>query len=210
LKILIAQPERSKEIDELRLILKNHNCDCVLFPEGYIHGEDRLNEVCELAKTNKTAIVTSYLDEVDGKDRAVLINENGIIEIKREKSTVDGPMLNPSSGKICGKTVGYMLCREIFLDYNDVENADIIFNPIGVGMFSEEQFVVWSGRAKEIARKTNSIVIGASHADGSYRNCGFSIPISFVIDRNGSEIYISKNDTRSIIVDLKLKQVDFV
>lgn len=210
MKILIAQPKRSETLVELKHALTNHDCDVVLFPEGYIHGENRLSEVCELAKDSKTAIVTSYLAEVDGKDRAVLIKENGVIEFKRLKSTIEGPLLMPSSGSLCDKSIGYMLCCEIFLDCDGIKKADIIFNPIGVGMFSEEQFEEWSNRAIRIAKETNTIVIGASHADGSYRNCGFSMPISFVIDKDGSVIYLSKNDTRTFIVDLENKQVEFV
>lgn len=210
MKILIAQPKRSNEYETLKIAINNHNCDVVLFPEGYIHGENQLNKICELAKLSNTAVISSYLDDCDGKDRAVLINEKGCIEFKRRKSTVDGPLLSPSIGRIVGKTVGYMLCREIFLEYDDIKNADIIFNPIGVGMFSEEQFEVWSSRAKEIARVSNSFVIGASHADGSYRNCGFSIQISFVIDNKGNVIYLSKNDTRSFIVDLESKEIEFI
>ena len=95
-----------------------------------------------------------------------------------------------------------MLCCEIFLDNISFEDVEIIFNPIGVGMFSEEQFEEWSGRAKELAVVNNCYVIGTSHADGSYMNCGISIPIAYVFDREGNEVYLSKNDTRPVLVDI--------
>lgn len=52
------------------------------------------------------------------------------------------------------------------------------------------------------------MIIGTSHADGLYRNCGVSIPISYCIDSNGEAIYISKSDTRTRIINMSTKQVD--
>lgn len=48
-----------------------------------------------------------------------------------------------------------------------------------------------------------TLIFGTSHADGSYRNCGTSIPISYFLDSTGRPIYISKNDLRSRIIDLQ-------
>jgi hypothetical protein len=87
------------------------------------------------------------------------------------------------------------------------DNISFIAHPIGVGMFSNEQFEQWISEARNIAKKYNTIIIGTSHADGSYRNCGISIPISYFIDSNGKEIYISKSDTRTRIVNLSTKEV---
>jgi hypothetical protein len=77
-------------------------------------------------------------------------------------------------------------------------------------MFSEKQFGEWSGRAKKIAKETRSIFLGVSHADGSYRDSGTSIPISFAYDSDGNQVYQSKNDTRSFIIDLEDMEVNFV
>ncbi|PFA69215.1 hypothetical protein CN378_04900 [Bacillus sp. AFS015802] len=50
-------------------------------------------------------------------------------------------------------------------------------------------------------------VIGAILADGSYRNCGFSIPVAFCFDKDGNEVLVSKNDLRTRILDLEIKKV---
>lgn len=63
----------------------------------------------------------------------------------------------------------------------------------------------WINEAKNIAKSYKTIIIGTSHADGSYRNCGVSIPISYCIDSNGEPIYISKSDTRIRIINLSTK-----
>lgn len=54
----------------------------------------------------------------------------------------------------------------------------------------------------------SSVIIGTSHADGSYRNCGVSLPISYFIDSDGEAIYISKSDTRTRIVNLTSKEFE--
>jgi hypothetical protein len=95
---------------------------------------------------------------------------------------------------------------EILKGVRDLKNAgadiNLIAHPIGVGMFSDEQFEQWVNKAKIIAKTYKTIIIGTSHADGSYRNCGVSIPISYCIDSNGEPIYISKSDTGTRIVNL--------
>lgn len=90
---------------------------------------------------------------------------------------------------------------------NVVETISFIAHPIGVGMFSDEQFDLWINEAKKIAKTYKTMIMGTSHADGSYRNCGVSIPISYCIDTTGKPIYISKSDTRARIVDLDTKEV---
>ncbi len=210
MRILIGQPKRSDDMDELVKVIENNVCDCILFPEGYLSSDYFLNRASELAKKYKTAIVSSYLADEDRKDRGAVIDEFGAIVFKRMKSGLDSPLLEPSVAIISNTRVGYLLCREMFLDYHKLSDTDIVFNPIGVGMFSEEQFDTWTARAKEIAIELGVIILGASHADGSYRNCGVSIPISYVFDKDGSIIHLSKNDVRSVIIDLDTKSVTYL
>ncbi len=98
----------------------------------------------------------------------------------------------------------------MFLENIDFEDVDIIFNPIGTGMFSDEQFTEWSERARNLAIENSCFVIGVSHADGSYKNCGISIPIAYVYDKRGEAIYLSKNDTRTVIIDLVTNEKAFI
>lgn len=210
MKILIGQAKRTEDLIELENSLNNNKCDCVLYPEGYISNETLLEEAIELAKKYRTPILSSYLSDEDSRDRACVIDEFGKVALRRKKSLVEGPLLSPSKAVVNNISIGYMLCREIFLIYENLKGVNVIFNPIGVGMFSEDQFVEWSERAKKIAKDLNCIVLGASHADGSYRNCGISIPIAYVYDKDGTEIYLSKDDTRTVIVDLHTKEVVYV
>ena len=87
---------------------------------------------------------------------------------------------------------------------------DFITHPIGVGMFSDDQYELWINEAKKIAYTYNTIIMGTSHADGSYRNCGISIPIAYCIDNTGKALFISKSDTRTRIIDLDTKEIEII
>ncbi|TCK92668.1 hypothetical protein EDC19_1821 [Natranaerovirga hydrolytica] len=210
MKILVGQPKRTEDLFELENALKKYKCNYVLFPEGYISNESLLVEACELSKKYRVPILSSYLSDKDQRDRACVIDEFGKIVLRRKKSLVEGPLLSPSKALVNNTHIGYLLCCEIFLEYENLNGVHMLFNPIGVGMFSEEQFAEWSERAKKIAIDLKCIVLGTSHGDGSYRNCGTSIPIAYVYNKDGTEIFLSKNDTRTVIVDLSNKEVSYI
>src|SRR5690606_28095825 len=111
-----------------------------------------------------------------------------------------------------GLKIGHILCDELIIqgikgeEYNDV---DLIVHPIGVGMFSNEQFDEWINKATKIAGKFNTMVIGTSHADGTFRNMEVSIPIAYCINRDGSVVFISGNDIRTRIINLETLEVIF-
>ncbi|GAA0291926.1 hypothetical protein GGQ92_002960 [Gracilibacillus halotolerans] len=87
---------------------------------------------------------------------------------------------------------------------------DFIAHPIGTGMFSEDQFNEWLEYARRVAIKHQCYILGTSHADGSYKNCGISIPIAYCIDKNGKALFIAKSDTRTRIIDLDSNKVTIV
>lgn len=215
MRILIGQPVHEQGISQLeRDIRDNKNIDMVLYPEGYLSDTSNLRDACKLAKENSVAIITSY--RKDKKDVGVIIGSNGERIYERQKtSPEEAEKLNmPLSVNYHGITIGYVLCMEILKGVRDIKNAgtkmDFIAHPIGVGMFSEEQFQLWIGEAEKIAATYETIIFGTSHADGSYRNCGVSIPISYCISRDGVPLYISKSDTRKRIVDLETGEVEIL
>jgi len=87
-------------------------------------------------------------------------------------------------------------------DFPIINQLDFIVHPIGVGMFSEEQFEQWTSEAKKIAIKNQCFVLGTSHSDGSYKNCGFSIPLAYCFDKNGSEVFLLKNQIESKVITI--------
>lgn len=215
MRILVGQPIHEKQIKQMKdAIETNARIDLVLYPEGYLSDEKVLEEACKIAKDYKVAIVSSY--RKDNKDRAIIINGEGEKILERPKTIPDEniELYDPLTVNYNNNTIGYILCMEILKANRDLrrveEKIDFIVHPIGVGMFSEEQFGQWVEEAKAIAKKYKTFVIGTSHSDGSYRNCGISIPISYCIDSNGEPIFISKSDTRTRIVDLSSKKVEII
>lgn len=214
MRILIGQPIHERGIEQMKNDIKiNKGIDFVLYPEGYLANEIALEEACQIAKQYNITIITSYRKE--NKDRAVIISNSGEIVLERAKTPPDEEkeLYQPLVINYNNMTIGYLLCMEILKGFRDLKNVNgkinFIVHPIGVGMFSDEQFEEWINEAKNIARTYKTIIIGASHADGSFRNCGISIPISYCIDSNGETVFISKSDIRTRIVNLNTKDIEF-
>jgi len=210
MKILIAQPVHEKKLIQLEKEIKeNPSTDVILFPEGYLACFENIEEACKLAKTYGKTIITSYKNK-NNKDRAIIISKTGKIILDRAKTSNDESLYWPSKVEGDGMQIGYILCVEILKGLEGLKKSetevDFIAHPIGVGMFSEEQFNEWINEAKEIAIDQKTMIIGTSHADGSYRNCGVSIPIAYCIDKNGEAIFIAKNDLRTRVVNTETKE----
>ncbi|WP_257968006.1 hypothetical protein [Peribacillus deserti] len=204
--MLIIQPKLEKQIAQLEAELqKTPYVDIVLFPEGYLN--ENIEQACTLAKQYNVFLIGGYrkLNE-SPKDRAVLINRQGEVILDRVKYSAT------SFETVGDLKVGHILCDELILQgvKSEETGPDLIVHPIGVGMFSEEQFEEWIAKAKEIAVTHKVMIVGSSHADGSYRDSEISIPIQYALDRDGSEIFISHNDARARILDLKKKCIETI
>ncbi|WP_438347987.1 hypothetical protein ACP8HI_20350 [Paenibacillus sp. FA6] len=214
MKILISQPNHEGNLEQLQAELAlDYDFNTVLFPEGYITDNDNVARACALANKYKKIIITGYRDN-NKKDRALIINQYGEIILERAKSPMNDHLYTPSAVEVDGYKIGYLLCVELLQGLLGLEkyntSLSYIAHPIGVGMFSEEQFDEWISEAKRIAVKYDTMILGASHADGSYRNCGRSIPIAYCIDRSGKPVFIAKNDVRTRVVNLETKGYELV
>ncbi|MGE8081479.1 hypothetical protein [Peribacillus loiseleuriae] len=204
MKLLIIQPKLEKHIEQLEAELKNNpDVDVVIFPEGYLN--ENVKKACDLAKRYNTVLIGGHrrLQE-SPKDRVIIINRMGEIILDRVKYSTTSFVV------VEGLKIGHILCDELIVqgikgkEYNDV---DLIVHPIGVGMFSNEQFEEWITEATKIAIKYKTMVIGTSHADGSFGDTGISIPIAYCIDKDGSVVFISENDVRTRILNFETKEV---
>ncbi|QHW33806.1 hypothetical protein GZH47_25410 [Paenibacillus rhizovicinus] len=207
MKILIIQPKLEQNITQLEYELRtNPTADAVLFPEGYLN--ENVEQACALAKYHNKILIGGYrrLNE-SPKDRAILIDRSGEVVLDRIKYS------QTTFKSIEGLKIGHMLCDELVLQgvkNEDTSGIDVIVHPIGVGMFSEEQFDEWINEARKIAVAYKAMIIGASHADGSFRGSGVSIPIAYCFDPSGNAIFISKNDVRTRMLNSAAKTVSFV
>lgn len=204
MKILIIQPKLEKHIEQLETVLKsNSNVDVVIFPEGYLN--ENVKKACDLAKRYRTVLIGGHrrLQERP-KDRVIVINRTGEIILDRVKYSTTSFVVVDSL------KIGHILCDELIVQGikgDEYNNVDIVVHPIGVGMFSNEQFEEWITEATKIAIKYETMVIGTSHADGSFGDTGISIPIAYCIDKEGSVIFISENDVRARILNFETKEV---
>jgi hypothetical protein len=207
-KILIGQPTFEEGISRLKKDVEtNKNLDIILYPEGYLESYESLEKACLLAKKYHVNIITSF--RKNKQDIAVSINRKGNIIYFREKTSPDISIsLNsPLIYHVEDKVIGYLLCMEIIKgtrDFPKEEKVDMIFHPIGVGMYSDEQFNEWVTEAKKIAIKNKTFILGCSHSNGSYKNCGFSIPIAYCFDKDGKEIFLLKNQIQAKIININL------
>lgn len=185
MKLLIIQPKLEQSTLQLETELRNNpKVDAVIFPEGYLN--ENLQQACILAKEYDTMLIGGYrrLHETP-KDRAILINRAGDIVLDRIKYSSTAFAVED------GIKIGHILCDELIVQgikSDEATGIDLIVHPIGVGMFSEEQFDEWITAAKKIAIEYETMVIGTSQADGSFRNCGTSIPIAYGFGRDGKSI----------------------
>ncbi|SDR93075.1 hypothetical protein SAMN05444162_0368 [Paenibacillaceae bacterium GAS479] len=204
MKFLIIQPKLEKNIEQLESELLTHpSVDAVIFPEGYLN--ENVEQACHLAKSHQKILIGGHRRLSDSpKDRAIIINRSGEIVLDRAKYSQTSFVI------IEGLKIGHILCDELVVQgvkNEDTSMVDLIVHPIGVGMFSEEQFEEWISEAKKIALTYNTMIIGTSHADGSFRGNDVSIPIAYCIDKKGEPIFISKNDVRARIFDSKTLDV---
>ncbi|MBD0384406.1 hypothetical protein [Paenibacillus sedimenti] len=85
-----------------------------------------------------------------------------------------------------GLKIGQILCDELVIQgvkNEDTSHIDLIVHPIGVGMFSEEQFEEWINEAQKIATAYKTMVREA--------------------------IFISKADKRTRLLDIQTKIASF-
>jgi len=211
MKILIGQPKHDNALSQLKIEI-NSDVDLILYPEGYLSMQ-KVEKTCKLAKDHKKIIVTGYKDALN-KDKALIINKDGKRILDRDKTPINKELYDPLIVNIEGKTLGYILCMEILKGKASLKRIkqpiDIIFHPIGVGMFSDEQFDEWINYATDIAKTYKTKIIGTSHADRSYRNCGVSLPIAYYINEDGHSILISTSDTRSRVVNLFNNEIKYI
>ncbi|MEC0245508.1 hypothetical protein P4H65_06840 [Paenibacillus chitinolyticus] len=200
MRILVSQPKLERNLEQLQAELMMYpDITAAVFPEGYLHTN--LPRACELAARTRTLLISGSKNP---KDRAVIINRGGEVVMDRAKYSGYESVLEE------GLLITPILCDELVLrEVGDANSprTDLFVQPIGVGMFSEEQFDEWVAKAKEIASRHHAMVIGTSHADGSFRGSEVSLPIAYWIDRDGEPLFISNGDVRSRIVDLRNKEI---
>ena len=205
MKILVMQPKLEKNILQLKDVLSRHEVDMVVFPEGYLN--ENLEEARQLAKKTQTVLVGGHRRlNHQPKDYAILIDSKGEVQIDRQKYT---PTFAATINSV---VIGHILCDELVLQnfQNDqAPHIQLVIHPIGVGMYSQEQFSEWVDKAKQISKAQHVMIIGASHCDGLFKGAKESIPIAYGF-QDGTPLFIADNDTRIRVIDFISKEVSII
>jgi len=209
--LVVAQP--SKDIDELKRFISNDGAEFFLFPERLLHSDD-LEEACRLAKVSGKWLATGMDDRRQGGKKfetAIIIDPSGNTVGEHKKTSITksevrngysrGDSISVIETKI-GK-VGLSICYEIhFPEISRIyalQGASIILNPIGTGMWHEQQFKQWTSIASARASENEVYVLGCSHFNNA-------IPLAFAYDPYGNCLVLSREANRLISVTVDLSK----
>ena len=202
--LVIAKPERDS-ISEIEKYI-TEEADILMFPEGYLQSKN-LKKVQAIAKKNKKWIVTGMDDRRDKSKKmeaGIIIDSDGRLVGEHFKTSitqweVDHGFSRGNSIKVINTKLGkfgFAICYEVHfpevaraLAINGVE---IILNPIGTGMWHEEQFKQWNAVAKTRASENNAFVVGCSHFNDA-------IPMAYAY-APGGECLISVRDVNRMVM----------
>ena len=209
LGIVIAKPE-TKTISEIEKYISSDCVEMLMFPEGYLQSRN-LEKVQRLAKKYQKWIISGMDDRRNPSRRmqtGIIIDSSGNIagehcktsltkwEIKRgyqrgdSIKAIDTPL----------RRFGFAICYEIHFPevarILALQGAEIIFNPIGTGMWDEAQFEVWNAVARARASENNVFVVGCSHFNDH-------IPIAFAYAPGGECLVSSREQNRMVSVVLR-------
>jgi predicted amidohydrolase len=211
LKVGLALLTENVELDEVGSLLDDLDIDLVLFPEYFFHSDD-LVDAQKLARTNRKWIVGGLTDErEDGKlfQTGIVINPRGRIVGEHKKTSIT--KYEQGLGQLRGESietiktafgkVGLAVCYEIFYPeiarIYSLQGARIIFNPIGTGMWNEDQYLAWNATARTRAVENGTFVLGVSHFNDA-------IPIAFAYAPGGECLIQARDVNRIIPVTLDL------
>ena len=210
LGMIIAKPE-TETISEVEKYISSDWAEMLMFPEGYLQSEN-LERVQELAKEHKKWIVTGMDDQRDSArqmEAGIIIDPSGSIAGEHRKTSltkweVEHGYQRGNSIKVIDTPLGkfgFAICYEIHFPevarILALQGAEIIFNPIGTGMWHEAQFDVWNAIARARASENNAFVVGCSH----FNDC---IPVAFAYAPGGECMVSSREQNRMFPVVLSL------
>jgi predicted amidohydrolase len=201
---------------ELERFLDTDGVDVFVFPEGFLHS-DLLEKTCDLVGDSGRWVISGVDDRrIAGKrfQGAVVINPCGKIVGEHTKTSIGGAEVKAGYGR--GDTInvietgfgaiGVALCYEIL--YPEVcrilalKGAQLILNPIGVGMFDEKQYSQWVAVAAARAAENRVFVAGCSH-------CNEKIPLAFAYAPDGHCIASSRDANELTVVSIDFDRYRF-
>lgn len=214
MKVGLVVAQRKKNLSELeKHALTSKNVDLLLFPEGYFKAE-QLDEVSRIVAGAKKWLVCSYSEErkKDRHEIGAIFNRRGKLVGSHVKTVLTRTEIN--DGYLPGKDIkvvktefgkiGICVCfemhfPEIAREYK-LQGARAIFNPIGNGMYDEEQFKAWTAVGRVRAFENGVYTLGCSHFTSA-------IPLAYTYDKNGVELLKKRNKAGMFVVEVPIEKM---
>lgn len=214
MKVGLVIARKVNSLSELKkYALNSEKIDLLLFPECYFKVA-QLTEVSRIVAQAKKWLVCSYTDErkADKFEVGVVFNRQGKIVGRHTKTVLTRDEIN--RGFKPGKNIkvietefgkiGICVCFEIHFpeiarEYK-LQGARVIFNPIGTGMYNEDQYQVWTAVGKVRASENRVYTLGCSHfAD--------AIPLAYAFELEGKKLLEERNRPGLFIVDIPVEKM---
>lgn len=212
--LVIATPESG--LSELEKYIPDRSADVFLFPEGHINS-NLLEETKRLVSNSKKWLITTVEDYREGGrvyQTGIVINPQGEIVLEHKKTSItrseeEQGLARGDSLKIVETPIGKIaicVCYELHLPevarVYALNGAEIIFNPIGTGMWHEHQFQIWTALAQARSYENGVFIVGCSHYNEA-------IPIAFVYAPNGECLLQERSRSGLISITLDPSKYTF-
>jgi predicted amidohydrolase len=213
--LVIARPVKDSDqpLSEVDRFTLDSKTNIVLFPEDHIYT-DKLPDLQEIARNRKKWIISGMEDRGTGEKKykqAVVINPMGEIVGRHCKTSLTynelskgfshGDSIQAVETEFC--TIGVAICYEIHFPevarVYALQGAKIIFNPIGTGMWHENQFQQWTAVGRTRASENGIFCVGCSHQNDA-------VPLAYAYAPDGTCLVLTREVNRMAVVTLDLSQ----
>jgi len=213
--MVIACPVKDSDqpLSELEKFTTDKKAEIILFPEDHIYS-DKLPDLQAIARDRKKWIVSGMEDRDSSGEKfkhAVIVNPRGEIVGRHCKTSLTYDEL--SKGFSHGDSiqavgtdfgiVGVAICYEMHFPevarIYALQGAQIIFNPVGTGMWHEKQFKQWNGVGRTRASENGIFTVGCSHQNDA-------VPFAYAYAPDGDCLIQTRDTNRLVMVTLDLSQ----
>lgn len=196
----------ASELDELTRFLRQDG-DILVLPEGFLHA-DNLDAARRMVAQAGRWVVCGTEQAAPHQDLdVVLLSPEGEVLFRHRKTALtDGDIEEGrrpgDSIEICRTpfgVVGTPLCYEIhfpeIVRVMALKGAELLLNPIGTGMWHEQQLYEWTTIAAARAIENGAFVLGCTHY------CG-ALPMAYAFGPDGTELGLLTETHGALTVDI--------
>ncbi len=213
--LVVAQPVKDSEnpLSELRRYTQDEKPEVILFPEDHIYS-DRLSDLQQIARESRKWIISGMEDRDTGEKKykhALVVDPEGEVVGHHRKTSLTYDELEKgfSHGEAINavetdlETVGVSICYEMHFPevarIYAIQGAQVVFNPVGTGMWHETQYQAWTSVGRARASENGIFAVGCSHANDA-------VPFAYAYAPDGRCLVHARHVSRMARVTLDLSE----